>query len=187
MSYSKNGNLAIACLAVFDRATKQVVETRYHHYSPTFPYVPGKLYDREREGFSGVWAELQVDIDLLVVDGNGRLHPQRNGLACLLGEEFDVPSFGIAKNLLLGKFNQPGFEKGSMSPILENEEVVGYALRTASGVKPIFISEGYSTEIEDLIGITLEFSIYRIPELTRQPDILSRDRFKKSVDSPLEK
>lgn len=39
--------------------------------------------------------------DVLLVDGNGVLHPHRCGLACHIGIQTGIPSIGVAKNLHL--------------------------------------------------------------------------------------
>ena len=36
---------------------------------------------------------------MILVDGNGILHPSRFGLACHIGVMADVPTVGVAKNL----------------------------------------------------------------------------------------
>jgi deoxyinosine 3'endonuclease (endonuclease V) len=41
---------------------------------------------------------MSTALDLLMVDGNGLLHPRRFGLACHVGVEADLPTIGVAKN-----------------------------------------------------------------------------------------
>lgn len=44
---------------------------------------------------------LNLRPDVILVDGNGLLHPQRCGLACHIGLQTQIPTIGIAKNLHL--------------------------------------------------------------------------------------
>ena len=37
--------------------------------------------------------------DILMVDGNGLLHPRQCGIACHIGVETSIPTLGVAKNL----------------------------------------------------------------------------------------
>jgi len=39
--------------------------------------------------------------DVLLVDGNGMLHPQKSGLACHIGIKTGIPAIGVAKTLHL--------------------------------------------------------------------------------------
>ena len=66
----------------------------------TFPYIPGYLSYREYKfieelarGFEGI----------LLVDGNGYLHPRGIGLASFAGIMLDIPTIGVAKSILTGK------------------------------------------------------------------------------------
>ena len=65
-----------------------------------FPYIPGYLSYREFKFIR----ELAGDYDgLLLVDGNGYLHPRHIGLASFTGIKLDLPTIGVAKSLLTGR------------------------------------------------------------------------------------
>lgn len=65
-----------------------------------FPYIPGYLSYREFKFIRG----LAADFDgLLLVDGNGYLHPRHIGLASFTGIKLGIPTIGMAKSLLTGK------------------------------------------------------------------------------------
>ncbi|MEP0824115.1 MAG: endonuclease V, partial [Nitrososphaera sp.] len=65
-----------------------------------FPYIPGLLMLREAEPVISTLALLKKGYDLLMVDGHGRLHPRKCGLACYLGVTLDKPTIGVAKSRL---------------------------------------------------------------------------------------
>ncbi|ELU04676.1 hypothetical protein CAPTEDRAFT_222948 [Capitella teleta] len=70
----------------------------------TAPYIPGFLAFREADFLVNKVKKLkrsnpELMPQVIVVDGNGTLHPRGVGLACHLGVELDLPTIGAAKNL----------------------------------------------------------------------------------------
>lgn len=134
-----------------------------------FPYVPGYLGFREVPALLQAWQQLPEKPDLIVLDGQGITHPRRMGIASHFGVLADHPAIGCAKNMLFGKYNPLGLEKYSTSAIYGSDEVLGYALRTKEGVKPVYISPGHKISVEDSINIMKTCCIkHRILEPTRQ-------------------
>ena len=66
------------------------------------PYVPGLLSFREAPLLLEALRKLRTRPDVLLVDGHGRLHPRRLGLASHMGLHVDVPTIGVGKSLLVG-------------------------------------------------------------------------------------
>ncbi len=133
-----------------------------------FPYVPGLLSFRELPVLAGAWEALRTRPDVLVFDGQGIAHPRRFGLACHGGLLFGVPSVGCAKSLLVGSHGALGEERGAAAELVHRGEVVGVALRTRAGVKPVYVSPGHLMDLETAVEIVLRVSPrYREPETTR--------------------
>jgi len=68
------------------------------------PYVAGYLAFREVEPLLRLVEEQrrarpEMNPQLLMVDGNGLLHPRRAGLACFVGVRTGIPTLGIGKAL----------------------------------------------------------------------------------------
>ncbi|PWV55965.1 deoxyribonuclease V [Chitinophaga sp. S165] len=143
-----------------------------------FPYVPGYLAFREVPALMAAWDNLPVKPDLLVADGHGIAHPRRMGIAAHFGVLTQTPTVGCAKKVLCGKYEEPASVKGSYTPLVFKDEVVGAALRTKNAVKPVFVSPGNLMDVESTVEIITQcVGRYRIPEPTRLAhDIVNRFR-----------
>lgn len=134
-----------------------------------FPYIPGLLSFREIPMLMKAWDGLRAKPGLVVADGVGIAHPRRMGIATHLGLVLNLPAIGCAKSVLVGAYDEPGDEPGSVSYMHHEGEVVGAALRTRRGVKPVFVSPGHLITLEESIEIVRSSVIkHRLPEYTRQ-------------------
>jgi len=146
----------------------ELVETVTAEQETRFPYIPGLLSFREAPVCLEAVEKLARQPDLFMIDGQGVAHPRRLGLAAHLGLFFDKPTIGCAKSRLIGKYEEPGQEKGAYSLLCDGPEVIGAVVRTRSRVKPVFVSVGNKCTLEDAIRIALACATkYRIPEPAR--------------------
>lgn len=126
---------------------------------PPFAYVPGYLGFREAPALAAAWGELAERPDLLFVDGQGRAHPRRCGIATHLGVVLDVPAIGVAKSLLCGTVEGAlGAEPGATAPLIDRGEQVGAALRTRAGANPVYVSIGHRVSLETAVAWVLRLS-----------------------------
>ncbi|NIL56621.1 endonuclease V [Salinispora arenicola] len=175
VSYEKSTNRVCAAAVVIELESLAVTEVATAVGEATFPYVPGLLAFREAPVLLDALQGLATEPEVLVCDGYGVAHPRRFGLACHVGVLTGVPSFGVAKTSFIADFVDPGFRRGSWSPLTEGGEVLGHALRTRDGVKPVFVSVGHRIGLDEACEITLRLCPrYRVPEATRQADMVSR-------------
>ncbi|WP_235747745.1 deoxyribonuclease V [Nocardia coffeae] len=172
-AYDEQGNV-VAAVVVLDAATLDPVDTATARGTTDFPYIPGLLAFRELPTVITALEKLGTTPDLLICDGQGLAHPRRFGLACHLGLLTGVPTMGVAKSVW-GNASEPGRERGSVSDILLDDEVVGRAVRTQPGVKPVFVSVGHRISLDTACATALALAPrYRQPETTRQADHLCR-------------
>ncbi|KXK61669.1 endonuclease V [Micromonospora rosaria] len=181
VSYEVGSDRVVAAAVLLDVATARVRESALVVGKVTVPYVPGLLAFREVPFLLAALERLPVSPDVLVCDGYGIAHPRRFGLACHLGVLTGLPAFGVAKTAFTARFDEPERARGAWTPLLDGDETVGRALRTQAGVKPVFVSVGHRVGLAEASDLTIALAPrYRIPEPTRQADLLSRAALRES-------
>jgi deoxyinosine 3'endonuclease (endonuclease V) len=166
-----------------------------------YPYIPGYLAFREYAALGKVFADLiqrkpEWKPQVLLVDGNGQLHPRGGGIASHFGLFSKIPTIGCAKSF----FPVDGLNKAyiqtavalklharrreddwTMAPheflIGESGRRHGAAVLTGGkGAKnPIFVSVGHRVSLETALKIVKACAIRRVPEPIRIADSISRE------------
>ena len=145
-----------------------IVEVKEARSKIRFPYVPGLLSFRESPLILAACERLSNVPDLILVDGQGIAHPRRFGLASHVGLFLDLPTIGCAKSILCGQHQPVTEEVGSHAELTDRGELVGAALRTKSGVKPIYVSVGHKIDLASALQWVMKCCRgYRLPEPTR--------------------
>jgi deoxyribonuclease V len=136
---------------------------------PPFAYVPGYLGFREAPALAAAWEALAEKPGLLLVDGHGRAHPRRCGIATHLGVLLDLPTVGVAKSILCGRIEGVlGEAAGSRAPLIDRGEVVAMALRTRVRALPIYVGTGHRVSLETAVAWVLALTEgRRLPLTTR--------------------
>lgn len=122
-----------------------------------FPYIPTYLTYRELPAYLAVIQrarEAGLEADVLLVDGNGILHPRRIGIASHLGAALDRPTVGVAKSRLCGDVNTEGMVVGEWRPVVLDGETVGAAVRTGRN-RTLFVSPGHRADIPTSVELVL--------------------------------
>ena len=174
VKYIKDTNRFICAIIIFSYPTLEIIEIKYSESIPGFPYIPGLLSFREGPVIEKCFKKIRNVPDIIFFDGHGLCHQRRLGLASHLGLLLDLPSIGCAKKKLCGSYDEYllGSERGDYSDITDKDvagrdEVIGAALRTRVGVKPVFISTGHKISLASAIQYTISVSRFKIPEPTR--------------------
>lgn len=168
MSPPHKAGVARGAVVVLRYPELTVAEVVTVEHAVTFPYVPGLLSFREAPIILAAMEKLTITPDLLLVDGQGLAHPRRLGLASHLGLLLDMPAIGCAKSRLIGSHAEVATEAGSRAELTDEGEVVGAALRTKDGIKPLYISIGHKIDLESAIDWVLACCKgHRLPEPTR--------------------
>lgn len=153
------------------------------------PYIAGFLAFREVGPMVNLMKRLQRDKpdmlpQVLLIDGNGILHPRGFGLACHVGVLLDIPTVGVAKNLHMvsglirdiRRYEEELVSAGQTIPLQSKDgELLGFALRSTEESKnPVFVSVGHNISLASATALVINSSNYRVPEPIRQADHLSR-------------
>jgi deoxyribonuclease V len=168
VGFEDAGRITRAAVAVLTFPGLELHEHAVSRRETTFPYVPGYLSFREIPAVLDALEQLATVPDVVLCDGHGFAHPRRCGLASHLGILIDVPTVGVAKSRLVGFFEMPGERKGSWTPLMDDDEIIGTVLRTRTGVRPLFVSTGHRVSLETAVDLTLRcVTRFRLPETTR--------------------
>jgi deoxyribonuclease V len=159
---------AICAIVLFSYPEGQILEKVSVRSEIKYPYIPGLLTFREGPLVLKCFSRLSIRPDIVFFDGQGYAHPRRMGLASHMGILLDVPSVGVAKSRLIGEYEMPGRKKGDFSILIDNEEIIGVALRSRKDTKPIFLSIGHRICLVTAIGLVLQTCKTRIPEPTKE-------------------
>ncbi|GIW01420.1 deoxyribonuclease V [Roseiflexus sp.] len=172
-----SGDSALAAVVVLAFPSLQALDYAVARRQISFPYVPGYLSFREAPAVLDALASLRITPDLLMCDGHGLAHPRRCGIACHLGVLTDLPSIGCAKSVLVGAHDPLPDVRGAWTPLRHDDEIVGAALRTRPGVRPVYVSVGHRVSLETAIQFVMAcVTRYRLPETTRAADALASHR-----------
>lgn len=109
-----------ACVGVWGGPASgedEVVGVGFGVERPAFPYVSGYLSVREVPAALAAIVDYRTrfgDPNVLLIDGNGSLHPRQAGVAVCIGVMSGLPAIGVAKSHLTGTVVAPDED---LSPI----------------------------------------------------------------------
>lgn len=196
-------NLAYVSIAILAFPSLDMIHVETQSVRLEYPYIPGYLAFREYAALSKVFADLiqrkpELKPQVLLVDGNGQLHPRGGGIASHFGLFSNIPTIGCAKSFFpVDGLNKAYIETSVALKLLvkrqKNEDdilepphefLVGESGRThgaalLSGTRaaknPIFVSVGHRVCLETALKIVKACAIRRVPEPIRIADKTSRE------------
>ena len=184
ISVGKASGLARGAVVVLSFPELEMAEVQVAEGRLDFPYVPGLLSFREAPLTLQACERLNITPDLFLLDGQGVAHPRRFGLACHLGLFLDKPTIGCAKSLLCGHHEELPEESGSYAEIIDSGETIGAALRTKTGVKPVYVSIGHMVDMATAVHWVMKSCRgYRIPEPLRLAHIAASGNLRLSREA----
>ena len=133
----------------------KVVETERADGTVRVGYLPGFLGFREGPLVVRAVMRLKTRPDVFLVDGHGRAHPRRFGLACHVGLALDAPTVGVAKSPFYGNVTGNNVHA-------PNGRVVGKVLKAGSG-KPYYVSTGHRVSLRDAVRVVRSCFVGNFP------------------------
>jgi deoxyribonuclease V len=127
--------------------------------TPAIPYIPGFLGFREVPALLAAWRQIAEKPDLIVVDGHGRAHPRRCGIATHFGVLIDMPTIGCAKSILCGRVEGDlADEIGATAPLVDRGERIGMAVRLRRRAAPVYVSAGHRISLDSAVSWLLQLA-----------------------------
>ncbi|ADO50394.1 deoxyribonuclease V [[Enterobacter] lignolyticus] len=177
VGFEQGGEITRAAMVVLSYPALELVEYKVARIATTMPYIPGFLSFREYPALLAAWEQLAQKPDLLFVDGHGISHPRRLGVASHFGLLVDVPTIGVAKKRLCGKFEPLSAEPGALAPLLDKGEPLAWVWRSKARCNPLFVSTGHRVSQDSALAwVQRCMRGYRLPEPTRWADAVASER-----------
>lgn len=172
VAYSDND--AYGACVVFDYETKKIIDEKIVKTKIDFPYISTYLSFREYPVIEKIMKTLKEKPTVLMIDGNGILHPFGIGLASHAGVLLNILTIGVAKTLLCGKPEFTPEKEGDFSRIIYKNKTIGFCLKSSKNAKPVFVSPGQKVSFETSLEVVKRFCKYRIPEPIRMADMVGK-------------
>ncbi|CAI2020661.1 deoxyribonuclease V [Serratia fonticola] len=177
VGFEQEGAVTRAAIAILRYPSLELVEYQIARISTTMPYIPGFLSFREYPALIAAWEQLQQKPDLIFVDGHGISHPRRLGVASHFGLLVNVPTIGVAKKRLCGKFSPLDTTVGSLAALEDKGEQLGWVWRSKERCNPLFIAAGHRVSTDSALAwVQRCMAGYRLPEPTRWADAIASRR-----------
>ena len=177
VGFEEGGDVTRAALVLLEYPSMKLVAHTVARVATTMPYIPGFLSFREYPALLAAWQQLDQHPDLLFVDGHGISHPRRLGVASHFGLMVDVPTIGVAKRRLCGKFADLSEEPGARQPLMDKSEQLAWVWRSKKRCNPLFVSTGHRVSTDTALEwVERCMGGYRLPEPTRWADAVASRR-----------
>ncbi|MBN2599868.1 MAG: endonuclease V, partial [Candidatus Thermoplasmatota archaeon] len=138
-------------------------------FSPTdFPFISTYFSYRELPVVRKLFRHLRITPSVVLLDGNGIIHPARCGFASHVGVTLGIPTIGVAKTLLYGAVQQ--------SQIFIENEHRGYAFSAKKDTRPIYVSPGHRISLQKSLQVIKHLCFFKNPEPLRLAHHLAKER-----------
>ncbi len=156
---------ACGAYVAVDYKTGAVVEERTVSLSTRFPFIPTYFSYREVPFVERLLKMASSPPSVVLLDGQGILHPARCGFASHAGVVCDTPTVGVAKSRLCGEVRG--------TDVFVDGERRGVAVCSGSATRPLYVSPGHRMSLESCVEIVKKTSRVKHPEPLRLAHVLA--------------
>jgi deoxyinosine 3'endonuclease (endonuclease V) len=182
---------SVASFAIFNRKTRTQVAEISINCRTNIPYKAGFLAFREAPLLMQLLEKLKEEMpeympELIVMDGNGTLHPRRCGVSTHFSVLSGIPCLGVSKSVLyvenitreemIRQQEEANSKEGDFVDIFtaSGERICSAFNMTGFPKNARYVNVGSGISLETAKKITKEFSMHKDNELIRQADHASR-------------
>lgn len=140
----------IYAMVVFSFPDMEVKESKYSVMDVNIPPLADFFSFREAPAAVETYHKLEIDPDVLIVKGNGILHPRKIGVASHLGLMIDKPTIGVGKESANGDIEE--------DDVYLHKALVAKIMKTKDHANPIYISPGHKVALQSAMDIISKVS-----------------------------
>ena len=183
--------VGICGLVVLDYKSLNIVYEDYNLVKIDEPYIPGFLAFREVKHLVKLIDNLKQNSpqylpQVILLDGNGIIHPRQFGIACHLGVLTDTTTIGCCKSFFtvdgIHKTNIQYMTKEFLHKKGDSKELIGFSRRHWGYIlkssdeddEPLIVSMGNKITNQTALNIVKKMCKKRIPEPIRLADLITR-------------
>lgn len=152
------GKGILATVVVLNVKTLELQEKQSFLLENSLPHIPGFEGFREVPAMIEAVNLLEVEPDVLLVSGDGIIHPRGLGIASHLGLSLNIPTIGVSEKLTCGIV-----EEGK---VLIQGDLKGFEFRTKEHANPIYVSPGHLISLGSSLDLVKKVVKYphKMPE-----------------------
>jgi len=162
------GKNLLACVVVCELPSFTVVDKAFYLLHDPLPFQQGFSAYREMPAIIEAYNQLNVEPDVLFVEGEGIAHPRGLGIASHLGVVLRVPTIGVVDRLHCGVVAE--------GKVMVLGEVRGFEVVTREHAKPVYVSPGNMVSLEKAKELVMKMMQYphKMPEPIHLANKLAR-------------
>lgn len=175
--FEQAGAITCAAAVLLDAANLRPIASRVARAPTTIAHGLGP------PGFGALPALLAVNAllpqrpDLAFVHGHGTAHPHRAGIAVHFAVATDLPSIGVAEEILVGDGIIPHPTRGAYTALRDGRGQVGWLLRSQVDCAPLVVSPAHRVALASSADLVMRYvTASRWPEPLRLADALVAGR-----------
>jgi len=162
------GDMAYGACVLLSYPDLRVLEVSISEVEVRLPYVPGFLAFREVPAMLKALRGLGQRPDVVLVDAQGIAHPRRCGEATHLGVVAGVPTVGVAKRRLYGRYWPEPKWPDTWTLLRDEKGPLGFVYLSKARCRPIIISPGHMVSFSSALEIVRScIRRHKLPEPTR--------------------